>query len=67
MHPVARRVEVDRRERSNRPLRMDITREMIAYGLIAMTIAIVLPWLAVVWVRRKRQKLRRQGIKAFGH
>jgi hypothetical protein len=44
-----------------------MTREIIAYGLIALTLIGTVPWLAVTWARRKRRKLRQRGIKTFGH
>lgn len=44
-----------------------VSRELIAYGLIATTGLIVLVWGAVAWRRHRRAKLRRQGIKHYGH
>lgn len=44
-----------------------MTREIMAYGLIALIVIVGVPWLAVVLARRKRLKLRRRGIKTFGH
>jgi hypothetical protein len=45
---------------------MEMYREWIAYGLIAAILAIGIPWLIVVAVRRKREKIRRRGIKNYG-
>jgi hypothetical protein len=46
---------------------LDTTRELIAYGLIGLTIVTLVPWIGVTLVRRKRRKLRLQGIKRYGH
>jgi hypothetical protein len=45
----------------------DTTREIIAYGLIGLIIAAAIPIISIALVRRKRQKLRRRGIKTHGH
>lgn len=42
-------------------------REVIAYGLIILVVVIGLPLGAWSWGKRRRQKLRRQGIKRYGH
>ncbi|WP_265334295.1 MULTISPECIES: hypothetical protein [unclassified Sphingomonas] len=42
-------------------------REVIAYGLIILVVVIGLPLGAWSWEKRRRQKLRRQGIKRYGH
>ncbi|WP_258891661.1 hypothetical protein [Sphingomonas sp. SUN019] len=42
-------------------------REVIAYGIIALITVLGLPLMARLWVRRRREKLRRQGIKRYGH
>jgi hypothetical protein len=44
-----------------------MTREAIAYALIGLIIATALPWLGFIHTRRKRERLRRQGIKGHGH
>ena len=44
---------------------MELSRELIAYGLIAAIFAIGVPWTVVVAMRRKRDKLRRRGIKSY--
>lgn len=46
---------------------VDSTREMIAYGLIGLIVLISVPVLVSAYSRRKREKLRRQGIKRYGH
>ena len=46
---------------------IEIGRELIAYGLIGLIVAIALPVLGRIWIRRKREKLRRRGIKRYGH
>jgi hypothetical protein len=45
----------------------DMDREIIAYGIIALIAIIGLPLAARIWGRRRRNKLRRQGIKRYGH
>jgi uncharacterized membrane protein len=45
----------------------DTTREIIAYGLIGLIIMVAIPIISIALVRRKRQKLRRRGIKTHGH
>lgn len=44
-----------------------VDRELIAYGLIGVTILVAAPWGWATWRRRQRQKLRRRGIKTYGH
>ena len=46
---------------------MELSREWIAYGLIASVLAIGVPWLIVASTRRRREKIRRRGIKSYGH
>ncbi|WBH15249.1 hypothetical protein [Sphingomonas radiodurans] len=46
---------------------LDTTREIIAYGLIGLLFVIAVPWLGFTLARRKRERLRRQGIKTYGH
>ncbi|WP_141395875.1 hypothetical protein [Sphingomonas spermidinifaciens] len=45
----------------------DTTRELVAYGLIAAILVLGLPWLAITFNKRRRDKLRRRGIKRHGH
>lgn len=46
---------------------MDITREAVGYALIALVILAGIPWIGMTLARRKREKLRRRGIKRYGH
>lgn len=46
---------------------LDTTREMIAYGLIGLLLVVAVPWIGVTMTRRKRERLRRRGIKTYGH
>jgi hypothetical protein len=46
---------------------LEITRELIAYALIGLVVAAAIPLAGLTWQRRKRLKLRRQGIKRYGH
>ncbi|VXC48315.1 conserved hypothetical protein [Sphingomonas sp. AX6] len=45
----------------------ELSREMIAYGIVAVVIAIGVPWLGYTLRRRKRERLRRRGVKTYGH
>ncbi len=42
-------------------------RELIAYGIIALVVLIVVPLGVRGYERRRREKLRRRGIKHYGH
>jgi len=42
-------------------------REMIAYGIIALVALIVVPLAIRGYERHRRLKLRRRGIKRYGH
>ncbi|WP_256731317.1 hypothetical protein [Sphingomonas sp. dw_22] len=44
-----------------------MSRELIAYGLIAISLLGLSIWGSLAWRRRRRVKLRRQGIKTYGH
>jgi hypothetical protein len=46
---------------------IDISRELIAYGLIGIIVIAAVPLIGVTMVRRKRVNLRRRGIKTHGH
>jgi hypothetical protein len=46
---------------------VNITRELIAYSLICLIVVAAVPWAGMTLSRRKREKLRRQGIKRYGH
>ena len=44
-----------------------VNRELVAYGLIAIMIVGLAGWFIVALRKRKRAKLRRRGIKRYGH
>jgi hypothetical protein len=46
---------------------MDLSRELIAYAIIGVVALIVIPWAIVAYRRRQRERLRRRGIKRYGH
>lgn len=46
---------------------METSRELVAYGIIAVVFVIGMPWLGIVISRRRQQKLRRRGNKKYGH
>lgn len=46
---------------------IEISREMIAYGLMGLIVAVAIPIAGMAMTRRKRDKLRRRGIKRYGH
>ncbi len=45
----------------------DFTRLTIAYALVGVLLVIGIPTLILYLRRRKREKLRRRGIKTHGH
>lgn len=45
----------------------ELTRELIAYAIIGLVVIIGAPVMGVMLQRRKREKLRRRGIKRYGH
>lgn len=45
----------------------DSTREILALGLVGSTVVVLAPWITYTVIRRKREKLRRRGIKRHGH
>jgi hypothetical protein len=45
----------------------DFTRLTIAYAILGVLLVIGIPLTIVVLRRRKREKLRRRGIKTYGH
>lgn len=45
----------------------DTSREIVGYLLIAAIFLVGTPWLGLTLARRKREKLRRRGIKRYGH
>ncbi|UZK68731.1 hypothetical protein OKW76_11860 [Sphingomonas sp. S1-29] len=46
---------------------LDVSREVIAYGLLSIMLLVGGGMAFVVQKRRKREKLRRRGIKHYGH
>jgi len=44
-----------------------LTREMVAYGIIGIVLLIGIPAIVVAQRKRRREKLRRRGIKTYGH
>ncbi len=45
----------------------EFTRFAIAGGIIALVLVIAIPWSLIRYRKRKREKLRRRGIKKYGH
>ncbi len=45
----------------------DTTREIVAYGILAAIVVVAIPWLTVTINKRRRESLRRRGIKRYGH
>lgn len=45
----------------------EITRELVAYAIIGTLLVVAIPTGVVVMRRRRREKLRRRGIKTYGH
>ncbi|WP_203309742.1 hypothetical protein [Sphingomonas beigongshangi] len=63
-----RRTERDARPAPGYRERMDeATRYTIVYGIIGLLLLIGIPSLTVYLRRRRREKLRRRGIKTYGH
>ena len=46
---------------------MNLSRELLAYGIIGLVVLIGTPVLGVVLHRRNRRRLRQRGIKKYGH
>ncbi|HTG38704.1 hypothetical protein [Sphingomonas sp.] len=44
-----------------------MTRELVAYSIIAMIGLTGIPWLAIHLRQRRLRNLRRRGIKRYGH
>lgn len=45
----------------------ELTRELLAYAIIGAVVLIAAPAVIVTLRRRHREKLRRRGIKRYGH
>jgi hypothetical protein len=46
---------------------IDLDRKLIAYAIIGVVIIVALPIIIAVRRKRHREKLRRRGIKTYGH
>jgi hypothetical protein len=66
-------IAIDRRHEERYPIARDglpmieITREIIAYTIIAIIVAIAVPVVVRMRIKRHRDRLRRRGIKRHGH
>ncbi len=49
------------------PMFEDLSRELVAYAIIGVIALIAIPTIAITMRNRRRQKLRRRGIKTYGH
>lgn len=49
------------------PMLEDLSRELVAYAIIGVVLLIGIPTIAIILRNRRRQKLRRRGIKTYGH
>lgn len=45
----------------------ELSRELVAYAIIGVVLLVGIPAIVVAQRRRRRQKLRRRGIKTYGH
>ncbi|MBB4086005.1 hypothetical protein ACLN6N_14915 [Sphingomonas carotinifaciens] len=45
----------------------EITREIVAYGIIGGIVVLGAPFVVATLRKRHRDKLRRRGIKRYGH
>ena len=46
---------------------IELSRELVAYAIIGVLVIIAVPTGIVVMRLRRREKLRRRGIKTYGH
>lgn len=51
----------------HRRFMLELSRETIAFGIIGVLLVVGAPWLGYTLRRRKRERLRRRGIKTYGH
>lgn len=49
------------------PMLEDLSRELVAYAIIGVVLLIGIPTIAIILRNRRRRKLRRRGIKTYGH
>lgn len=45
----------------------ELSRELVAYAIIGIVLVIGIPAIAISLRNRRRQRLRRRGIKKYGH
>lgn len=46
---------------------IEITREVVAYGIVGLIVVVAVPVAIRVRAKRHRERLRRRGIKTYGH
>ena len=46
---------------------IDLERETLAYLIVGVVLLVAIPLLISYLHRRKREKLRRRGVKKYGH
>ena len=46
---------------------IELSRELVAYAIIGVLVIVAVPTCIVVMRKRRREKLRRRGIKTYGH
>ncbi|WP_294196971.1 hypothetical protein [uncultured Sphingomonas sp.] len=46
---------------------IELSRELVAYAIIGVLVIVAVPTGIVVMRKRRREKLRRRGIKTYGH
>lgn len=46
---------------------IELSRELVAYAIIGVLVIAAVPTGIVYMRRRRREKLRRRGIKTYGH
>lgn len=49
------------------PGMIELSRELVAYAIIGVLVVVAVPTTIVIMRRRRREKLRRRGIKTYGH
>lgn len=49
------------------PRMIELSRELVAYAIIGVLVVVAVPTTIVVLRKRRREKLRRRGIKTYGH
>ncbi|MEH3124119.1 MAG: hypothetical protein PGN16_19495 [Sphingomonas phyllosphaerae] len=46
---------------------IELSRELVAYAIIGVLVIVAVPTGIVIARKRRRAKLRRRGIKTYGH